>query len=292
MSDPEWPRASVWLASGKDSGLRVIGAPAARGSITPGRCDLAPAAIRSALQRYSTGDLATARDLVEMPVFDAGDLAVAELTPADAFPIIRDAAATAPAAAVTILLGGDNSITRPGVHALGAPLQRCGLITLDAHFDLRSLEGGLTNGNPIRALLEDGLPGRNIVQIGLQSFANSAPYARVAREADISVIPIEQFTDRTVSEALHRLNSQVDAIYVDFDIDVLDRAFAPACPGSRPGGMTPLQLRHAARVCGHHSKVRIADFVEIDPTRDVADITVLTAAVCVLEFAAGVLERG
>ena len=65
------------------------------------------------------------------------------------------------------------------------PRALCGLLTIDAHLDLRSLDGGLSNGNPVRALLADGLPGGQIVQVGLQSFANSAAYAEVAREAGI-----------------------------------------------------------------------------------------------------------
>ena len=52
-------------------------------------------------------------------------------------------------------------------------------MTLDAHLDLRDLEGGQTNSNPIRGLLEDGLPGHNIVQIGIQAFVNSQPNMEV-----------------------------------------------------------------------------------------------------------------
>ena len=53
-------------------------------------------------------------------------------------------------------------------------LEMIGLITLDAHFDMRDTAQGLGNGNPVRALREDGLPGKNIAQIGLAPFANSA----------------------------------------------------------------------------------------------------------------------
>jgi len=223
-------------------------------------------------------------------------LAVVESTPADAFESIRDAVAghVAESAAV-VLLGGDNSITRAGCHGLGAPLDRCGLITLDAHFDLRTLDGGLNNGNPVRALLADGLPGDQIVQIGLQSFANSPAYAEVARQAGIEVLTMDDVTEyglvKVMQNALASLGTRVERIYVNFDIDVLDRAFAPACPGSRPGGMTPFGLRRAAHLCGAHHRVHAIDIVEIDPTLDVADITVLAAAACLLEFASGVLER-
>jgi len=75
------------------------------------------------------------------------------------------------------------------------------------------------------------------------------------------------------------------------EITVLDRAFAPACPGSRPGGLNPAEVQAAARVCGAHPKVRAMDIVEVDPTKDVADVTVLGAASFLLSFAAGVASR-
>lgn len=297
--DLNWPRASAWLAGetlSEPSGrLAVIGAPLARGSITPGRCELAPAAIRKALDRFSTYDLDSGRDIRGLRAQDTGDLDVAGLSPGEALAPIRDAVAAAlRTGEAVVLLGGDNSITRPGCHALG-DLARCGLLTLDAHLDLRDLEGGLSNGNPVRALLRDGLPGAHIVQLGVQSFANSGAYAMVARKAGIRVISARSALERgigyVIEEALLHLERETDSIYVDLDLDVLDRIYAPATPGSRPGGLAPNQVRQAARLCGQHPKVRVLDLVEIDPTRDVADATVLAAAACLLEFASGLLGR-
>ncbi|HLI84465.1 MAG TPA: agmatinase family protein [Bryobacteraceae bacterium] len=299
FADVNWPRASKWLAGetlGKPAGrLAVIGAPVALGSVTPGRCDLAPAAIRKALERFSTYDLESRLDVRALRVEDRGDLGVAALPPEQAFEPVRDAVAAAlTQAEAVVLLGGDNSITLPGVHGMG-DLKRCGLLTLDAHFDLRSIRNGLTNGNPVRALLRDGLPGSNIVQIGIQSFANSEAYAQVARVNGIEVIPASRVyaggMGYVVEQALFHLEKAVDRIYVDLDLDVLDRSYAPACPGSRPGGLAPHHIRQAARVCGAHPKVRVMDLVEIDPERDIASCTVLAAAACLLEFSAGVLKR-
>jgi formiminoglutamase len=300
ISDPFWPRASAWLAGAHAADalrrLSILGAPVARGSITPGRCDLAPAAVRAALQRFSTYDIESGGDLERIAATDHGDLPVAGLGPAEAFQTVKDGAFNALVGADALfLLGGDNSITYPGVHALGVALERCGLLTLDAHFDLRDLDAGLTNGNPIRALLAAGLPGRNIVQVGLQPFANSRFYHNVATGAGITVITAVDFHRRgvvpVIAAALDQLARSADAIYVDFDIDVLDRAFAPAGSGSRPGGITPAELRTAARLCGANPKVLIADLVEIDPERDVAGVTVSAACMCLLAFASGLLLR-
>ena len=265
-------------------------------SLTPGRCDMAPGAIRQALDRYSLNDPDAGIDLASLAVADIGDVTLAGASTEEVFfrivQGIKKAAANVFAVAV---FGGDNAITYPGMHALNMPFARCGLLTFDAHHDVRDLEGGLTDGNPIRALLRAGLPGANIIQVGIQPFTNSPAYAQVARAAGITVVTADEVyargIDAAVTGALELLAAKTDAIYVDLDMDVLDRAFAPAAAGSRPGGLQPWMLRRAARICGAHPSVRIIDIVEIDPTKDVAECTVLAAASFFLAFASGVAER-
>ena len=298
--DPNWPRASAWLAGDHEptpkATLQVIGAPVRLGSISGGRFDLAPAAVRSSLERFSTWDGA-GQDIRAVRARDGGDLALADKTPAEALDEIAGAVGgSLPHSDAVLLLGGDNSITRPGVRGMGHSLDRVGLLTLDAHHDLRETSGGLTNGNPVRALVEDGLPGINIFQVGIQAFANSGAHAEVAAELGIDVVTAEDARSgggiaSAVASALDHLDRRVDIIYVDLDVDVLDRAFAPACPGSRPGGLNPWELQAAARVCGEHPKVRAIDLVEVDPERDVAEATVMTVASLVLSFAAGLCRR-
>lgn len=297
--DPNWPRASQWLA-GKQNGnsgaaLALLGVPM-NSSITPGHCEKAPAAIREALSRYTLYDADARVDLGRLRIKDFGDVALSGSSPEGNFfrcvDVIKRAQIDIECA---ILLGGDNAITRPGLYSMSVPLERCALLTFDAHHDLRDLANGLTNGNPVRALLRDGLPGSHIVQIGIQPFTNSAAYARVARDEGITVVTADEVflhgIGAVVSQALDGLSESADAIYVDMDVDVLDRAFAPACAGSRPGGLQPGMLRHAARLCGLHPRVRIMDLVEIDPTKDIADATSLAAASFLLAFASGLAER-
>lgn len=295
QEDPLWPRAGAWLRgeyspTAPAARVSILGAPLHRGSITPGRCDLAPDAVRRALSRFSTWDFEAGHDIRAVAPRDLGDLDVAELLPAGAFEIVRTGVESAlKHEGPLILLGGDNSITRPAVRALADT----SLLTFDAHLDLRDTRQGLTNGNPVRALLDDGFPGDRIVQIGIQSFANSPEYAQIAREAGIRVVTAEQVHQRGIAAAVHEAiqSFTTGAIYVDLDIDVLDRAFVPASPGARPGGLMPWQLRQAARICGASPKVRAIDIVEIDPTQDAAGVTSLAAAACILSFVSGVLSR-
>ena len=281
------------LASG-DGEVALLGAPMEAGSVTPGRCDLAPDVIRRTLKRFSTYDIETGEEL-SVRLADLGDVPVRGVLPADGFEAIRDAAQGAIAGhGLTLLLGGNNAVTRPGAHALGAPLARIGLITLDAHYDLRDTDQGLINGNPIRALLEDGLPGRNICQIGLAPFANTAKMDRDAREAGIGVYTIsrclEQGIGAVLDDALARL-ADLDALMIDFDIDVIDRSQCPGAPGARPGGMPVRMFFEAARRLGREPKVRLVDLTEFDPSLDVSDTTALTAGRWVCELLAGYSAR-
>jgi formiminoglutamase len=297
-ADPNWPRASAWLGGSHHpdpvARLAVLGAPIRQGSISGGRFDLAPGAIREALGRFSTFDGEV--DVSAVAAKDTGDLALADAKPEAALTELAGAVGgTLDTSDAVVVLGGDNSITRPACRGLGPDLEHVGLLTVDAHHDLRDTEGGLTNGNPVRALLEDGLPGRNIVQVGIQPFANSRAYAEVARAAGIRVIPVDEVERRgmgdAIRDALSHLDALVNRIHMDLDLDALDRVFAPACPGSRPGGLRPGQVQEAARAAGAHPKVRVLDLVEVDPERDVGDATVLAGASLLLAFASGLARR-
>lgn len=265
-------------------------------SISPGRCDLAPAAVREAMRRLSTYDIENDVDSRVLACKDYGNLEIADLKPEEALGPIREGVSKALGdCEAVVLLGGDNGVTRAALHGLGVPLDRCGLVTLDQHFDLRTLEGGLINGNPVRALLDDGLPGGNIAQVGISSFANSQEYKRVADDAGITVVTMDTVheigIDAAIEGALSAIADKVDVIYFDLDVDVLDRAFAPACPGARPGGLSPAQVKRAAFLMGRHPKVKVMDLVEIDPTKDVGDTTCLAAGMFLLSFACGLVER-
>lgn len=297
MSEDELSECRRWrsmadlLGDHPDARIAIIGAPLSEKSLTPGRCDLAPAVVRQTLKRLSSYDLEAEIDLGEVLIHDAGDLFCKVTTPEAAFAPIRDAvAALTGRHDLTLLLGGNNAVTRPGAHGLGVPLQRVGLITLDAHFDLRDTDCGLTNGNPVRALLEDGMPGGNVCQIGLAPFANTARMHDVARAAGIGIFTaadVKRLGIRAVLDAALARLAGCEVLMVDFDIDVIDRAQLPGAPGARPGGLAADVFFEAARRLGGNARVRLVDLTEFDPALDVADISALTAARWAAEVVAG-----
>ena len=297
ISDPFWPRADTWLEGDhSDPGLVVVGVPTSSASLSPSEAWRTPPLVRSALGRFSVFDGERRVDLRDITVADRGDWPVAGIDMHEMLDVVTDLAAEIEGDAVHAFLGGDNAITRPLARGLaGMDLSRAGILTFDAHHDVRTTEPGPTNGSPIRGLIEDGLPDGRVVQVGIHSFANSAEYRDYCDDHGIEVVTMDVVGDTDVgwlvATALDDLAEDAEWVYVDVDIDVLDAAFAPGCPGARPGGMTPRQLAAACHAAGRHPAVRAADFVEVDPGRDRDGITVLNAASAFLSFASGVAAR-
>jgi formiminoglutamase len=286
-----WPNLSELISTGHRSApVALVGAPLALGSVTPGACDQAPALLRRTLRRIGRYDIETGREL-ETKVADRGDIALVGLSIDDATPRIRDAVGeSAQAHALTLLVGGNNAITRPAVLGLGGEIEEIGLITLDAHFDMRDLDEGLSNGNPVRALIEDGLPGANIAQIGLASFANSLTMHEDATNAGNLIVTIGDVRRDGIAHHIGRALDHVahcDALVIDCDVDVIDRSQFPAAPGGRAAGMAVHDFYYAVRKLASDPRVRVIDLTEWDRSLDSSDLSALVAARWVAECLAG-----
>jgi len=311
--DPLWPRAGGWPAltefePGTSVDLAMLGVPAWRTSLSPTNAHATPAAIRAALQRYSPALMPDRRPAVERGIGAeaSGPVDLAALRFADLGDIdepdgaegeartIAAVSSTVDRAAALIALGGDNSVTvATALGAWGGDLSTAGLVTIDAHYDLRD---GVSNGSPVRRLVEAGLDPHRIVQIGIADFANSAAYARRAADLGITVIHRDELHGRdlagVMAEAIEIAGAAGGPVHLDVDVDACDRSVAPGCPASVPGGLAAWELRGLVRAAATDSRVRSADLVEIDATADAPDgRTVRLAALCVLEFAAGILAR-
>ena len=289
-----WPNLSDLLIQEGDAPIGLVGAPLAAGSVTPGGCDKAPALLRQTLRRIGRYDVEMGRAIFT-PVRDRGDVGLDGLIIEEATQPIRDAVAASVAEhPLTLLAGGNNAVTRQAALALDLPLDKVGLITLDAHFDMRDLDDGLSNGNPVRALIEDGLPGRNIAQVGLASFANTAEMHRDALAAGNLVVSMGEVRREGIRSAIEQAiqhTRHCDALVIDCDIDVIDRSQMPGAPGARPGGMDVVDFFWAVRSLASHHRVRVIDLTEWDPPLDPTDLSALTAARWLAECIAGFEAR-
>ena len=283
--DPLWPRAASLFSqkSENQADVTVVGVPASQTSLSPTSAHQTPNAIRQALQRYSTAHSDPRVNLEKVSLQDAGDITSPD---SDEVAAISELKSIAAKSSLVIALGGDNSITYCGVQAM----QATGLITLDAHYDLRD---GVSNGSPVRRIIEAGLSGKRVVQIGIADFSNSIEYAKRAKDFGITVIPRSELRSKSIEDIWAiALSVAGDKVFVDFDMDVCDRSVVPACPAAAHGGISADELRQFAFLAGSSPSVIGADITEIDATKDSADErTVRLAALVVLEMAAGFSTR-
>lgn len=296
-TDPRWPSAASLVVAAPVSGRRnvgLLGVSTYATSLTTRSWHATPDAVREALERYSTWSYRDGVDLADhVALVDYGDV----FDPDSDGGTARVAAAMGrfdPTLELVVVLGGDNAATWHAMSArAGASLAGWGLVTLDAHHDLRD---GVSNGSPVRQLLEAGLPGAQVVQVGVADFANSPAYAQRARDAGITVVSRAALEQRTievvVDEVLAVAGSGERPVYVDVDLDVADRAVVPGCPAAVPGGLSADEVRRFVRRVAADPRVAVIDVTEVDVGRDSDDQrTVRLAALCVLEALAGVTAR-
>lgn len=288
--DPMWTRAGSVVRSGvSPADVAIIGVPAHRTSISPTNAHTTPAAVRDALWRYSTYAASLDVDLRDLRITDLGDVADCDSDEGEqrTSAVVADAVASA---GLTLVLGGDNSVTFAAVRGLQQGIgdwAGVGLITLDAHHDLRD---GVSNGSPVRRLVDAGLPGSQIVQIGISDFANSREYSQRARAYGITVIGRDELRTRSVEDVVGQAMRVMGdrTVFVDVDVDVCDRSVVPACPAAVPGGLSADALRQLVRALAQTGRVRAFDFTEVDADADAPDgRTVRLVALCMLEAIVG-----
>ena len=294
---PPDPRASSLLqpstaAPGRGETV-VLGLPYDGGIPTRPGARFGPRAIRDALSAFGAYD--GERDVA--PVADLGDLALPTMNGADAHARVEQAARGLFATgARPIFLGGDHGCTGSLIRGLAAarPGLKLGLITLDAHLDVREYadEASLSSGTPFRRALETGvLEGSRVAMVGVRRFANSRYYLDWAREQGIHLVTADEVAANGAADAakaaLDAATRGADAIYLSIDIDAADAAFAPGVSATGIGGLTAREMIEFVSTIATHPKLIGADLMEVSPPYDHDARTARLAARLLLELLAG-----
>jgi agmatinase len=249
-------------------------------SFTKGAAD-APPQIRAALRSDAwnlTSENGT--DLSGDNVFfDAGD--IEPVAGSDMFTLIENSVHTLIADGMApVSLGGDHSITYPIVRAFARKYKDLSVVHFDAHPDIYDNYQGNRNSHasPFARIMEQKLVKR-LVQVGIRTF--TAHQREQVKKFGVESIEMHQLSDR--------LQLELDSpVYISFDVDALDPAFAPGVSHREPGGMSTRQAidliqRLQGRVVG-------ADIVEFNPRMDPLHITGVVCAKVLKEIAARMLE--
>ncbi len=169
-----------------------------------------------------------------------------------------------------VCLGGDHSITAPIVRAFGKRNPGLTIIHFDAHPDLYDEFEGSRSSHacPFARIMEEGAAQR-LIQVGIRTI--NAHQREQAKKFSVEVIEMCHLP------ALDRM--KVDGpIYISFDIDALDPAFAPGVSHREPGGMSTREaIAHIHAIAGT-GKIVGADIVEFNPLQDNTQITATVAA--------------
>ena len=249
-------------------------------SFTKGAAD-APPQIRAALRSDAwnlTSENGT--DLSGDSVFfDAGDIEpvagseMSALIENSVYTLIADGL-------MPISLGGDHSITYPIVRAFARRYKDLSILHFDAHPDLYDSYLGNRNSHasPFARIMEERLVKR-LVQVGIRTFT--------AHQRE----QVKRFNVESIE--MHNLNGPLQLefdtpVYISFDIDALDPAFAPGVSHREPGGLSTRQaIDVIQRLKG---KVVGADIVEFNPRMDPIHVTGTVCAKLLKEIAAKMLE--
>lgn len=183
---------------------------------------------------------------------------------------------------VPLTLGGDHTLTWPILRAVKEKHGPVALIHVDAHADINDHMFGETvaHGCPFRRAWEDGsLQNDKVFQIGLRGTGYSAEDFEWGREKGWTVVQAEECWYRSLAPLMQEVRATIgDApVYLSFDIDSLDPAFAPGTGTVEPGGLTTHQALEIIRGCAGLNLVG-CDLVEVSPPYDPSGNTALIAA--------------
>lgn len=219
---------------------------------------------------------------VVFPPFDRAAMRAAVETEVRRLAAVR----TAP-----IMIGGDHSITLPALRALAKRFGPLAVVHFDAHLDLSSAEAwGDDNhhGTPIRHAIEEGLiEAGQLYQIGIRGPRGGAGDDAIARAQGHTIITADAIGEREPKRVCAELRERIARrpVYVTFDIDAVDPAFAPGTGTPVPGGLTAREALAMVRGLAGLTVIG-GDVVEVCPPLDHADVTSHLASHLVWELLA------
>ncbi|MFW8610063.1 agmatinase [Rhizobium beringeri] len=222
-------------------------------------------------------------------IADVGDLPVNPIDLLDGLKLIEGGVADIVAAgALPLCVGGDHLTTLPVLRAVAtkAPV---GLIHFDAHSDTNDTYFGdnpYTHGTPFRRAIEENLlDPRRMVQIGIRGSIYSPDEHDWAKAQGVRIIYMEEFSARGPEAVMAEVRDIVgDAqTYVTFDIDSIDPSMAPGTGTPEIGGFTTREAQDLVRRLDGLNLVG-ADVVEVAPPFDLGGMTAIAGATILFEL--------
>lgn len=214
-----------------------------------------------------------------VPAVDGGNAAFPPFDPAAMRAVVEaEVARIAAAGASPFVLGGDHSLVLPVLRALAKAYGPLAVVHVDAHLDTSGTETWgeeFHHGTPFRHAVEEGLVAKgSFFQIGIRGPFGAASDTALVESQGGRIVSPEELDLRSASEVARELREAIGTrpMYLSFDIDALDPAFAPGTGTPLPGGLTTREAFSLLRGLGGVNLVGM-DLVEVCPALDHADMT-------------------
>jgi guanidinobutyrase len=233
------------------------------------------------LRPYNMGTRAAPFDSLQ--VADLGDVAINPYSLLDSIDRIeRHYRNVIESGCIPIGLGGDHTVTLPILRAMARRHGPVALVHVDAHADVNDTMFGerIAHGTPFRRAVEEGLLRCDrVTQIGLRGTGYAADDFDWSRRQGFRVVQVEACWYRSLAPLMEEVRQRVGdvPVYLSFDIDGIDPAFAPGTGTPEVGGLTVPQALEIIRGCRGLNLVG-ADVVEVAPQYDVSASTALLGA--------------
>ena len=183
---------------------------------------------------------------------------------------------------IPLTLGGDHTLTLPILRAMKKKYGKIGLVHVDAHADVNEHMFGekIAHGTTFRRAVEEGLLDCDrVVQIGLRAQGYAADDFDWCREQGFRVVQAEECWHRSLTPLMAEVRERVGGgpVYLSYDIDSIDPAWAPGTGTPEIGGLTTIQALEIIRGCRGLELVG-CDLVEVSPPYDTTGNTALLGA--------------
>lgn len=280
--------------------VAFMGVPLDTGTTFRSGTRFGPEAMRRISALGSSYNVSMGVDLYEtLEMVDVGDVSVIPANIEKSFDQIALAIGYLHERAVfPVVLGGDHSIGYPDIRGIAPQIDgNVGIIHFDRHSDLSEYTWDeRMHGSPFfHATNIENAPATNLVQIGIGGWTGSREGLRNARERHATVVTLEDVDrfgiDKVAEYALEIAWHNAKAVYLSFDIDSVDPAFAPGTGTPEPGGFLPRELLKLLRIVAREGLAGM-EVVEVSPPYDVADITALLGARAIMEVLGTLVVSG